>query len=235
MNYCIGKNCSIGDGVIIKNNTIIGDNVIIEDNVIIGKTSNKSCISNTTHNKQYNPTIIKNNTIIGAGAIIYMGSIINSDVFIADLATIRENVTIGEKTIIGRNVCVENNCSIGRKCKIQTNVYITAFSIIEDYVFIAPGVLTSNDNSAGRGEDRIKYYKGVTIKQGGRVGVGSVILPGIIIGEDSFIGAGSLVTKNIPDGELWYGHPAIFQRLVPESHKLKNQTFYDENSNLRSN
>ena len=72
--------------------------------------------------------------LIGATTIIYRGAAIGNKTLIADMATIRENVTIGEKTVIGRGSTVENFCTVGSNCKIQTNVYLTAYSTVEDYI-----------------------------------------------------------------------------------------------------
>ncbi|WP_171253078.1 acyltransferase, partial [Acinetobacter baumannii] len=85
---------------------------------------------------------------------------------------------IGTQTIIGRGVAVENECEIGERCKIETNAYITAFSTIGDDVFIAPGVVTSNDNYMGRTEKRFSEFRGCIVENGGRVGANATLLPG---------------------------------------------------------
>ena len=94
------------------------------------------------------------------------------------------------------------DCSVGAHCKLETNAYITAYSRLEDFVFIAPGVITSNDNFAGRTKDRAKYYKGITVLRGGRVGAGATILPGKTIEADAMLAAGSVLTRDIPAREL---------------------------------
>lgn len=142
---------------------------------------------------------------------------------IADLATIREDVTIGTATIIGRGATIENFCKVGSNCKIQTNVYLTAYSNVEDNVFIAPCVVTSNDNYAARSKERFGKFKGVTIKKGGRLGAGAVVLPGKTINEDGFAAAGSVVTKDVEEALIVAGNPAKIFRKVPEDQLLKNQ------------
>jgi serine O-acetyltransferase len=122
-----------------------------------------------------------------------------------------------------KRTTVENFCKVGSNCKIQTNVYITAYSEIEDDVFIAPCVVTSNDNYAARSKERFNHFKGVTVKKGGRIGAGAVILPGKVINEDGFVAAGSVVTKDVPSKTIVAGNPAKELKEVPEDQLLKNQ------------
>jgi UDP-2-acetamido-3-amino-2,3-dideoxy-glucuronate N-acetyltransferase len=90
-------------------------------------------------------------------------------------------------------------------------------------VFIAPGVVTSNDNFAARSKERYKHFKGVTIKKGGRVGAQATILPGKVINEEAFIAAGSVVTKDVGARQIVVGSPAKFLKDVPEDQLLENQ------------
>ncbi|ADL08329.1 N-acetyltransferase [Thermosediminibacter oceani] len=204
----IGKGTVIGNNVTIYKGTKIGKNVRIDDNAVIGKQPMRAQNSIFKDTAEKPPCRIGDETIIGTSAVIYAGSVIGSKCLIADLATVREDVTIGDMTIIGRGVAVENYCKIGSKCKIETNAYITALSEIEDQVFVAPCVATSNDNSAGRDPDRVKKMKGVTVKKKARIGVNATILPGKVIGEDAFVGAGAVVTKDVEDGKVVIGNPA---------------------------
>lgn len=219
----IGDNCIIGHNVVIHEGSMIGNNVRIDANTVIGKTPMRAVNSIFKDDKKYTPCSIADGCLIGAGAIVYCGSIIGENTLIADLATIREDVTIGTKTIIGRGATIENFCNVGSNCKIQTNVYLTAYSDVEDDVFIAPCAVTSNDNYAARSKERFGKFKGVTIKKGGRLGAGAVVLPGKIIHEDGFAAAGSVVTKDVEKATLVVGNPSKKLREVPENQLLKNQ------------
>ena len=220
----LGDGCRVGHHVIIHKGSIIGDNVRIDDNTVIGKLPMASRHSKTTiAGRKLEPAKIGANSIIGTGAIIYAGSAIGKGVLIADTASVREDVVIGEYTIIGRNSSIDNKVTIGARCKIQTDVYICGYSEIGDDCFIAPCVVTSNDNFAGRWKDRTKYYKGVTVENGGRIAVNATILPGKVINEDGMAAAGSVVTKDVPKGSIVCGNPAKILREVPENQLIKNQ------------
>ena len=219
----IGSNCSIGHNVVIHEDTIIKENVRIDDNTVIGKTPMRSVNSILKEEDNLSGCIIEEGCLIGAAAIIYRGASVGEKTLIADGATIRENVTIGDKTIIGRGATIENFCTVGSNCKIQTNVYLTAYSTVEDYVFIAPCVVTSNDNYAARSKERFGKFKGITIKRGGRLGAGAVVLPGKTVEEEGFVAAGALVTKDVPPRKVVIGSPAKVLKDVDEDQLLKNQ------------
>jgi acetyltransferase-like isoleucine patch superfamily enzyme len=222
-NVVFGENVTIGNNVIIYDGVQIGSNTMIQDNVVIGKQPARAKNSILPEVKKLPPTIIGSGVTIGTSSIIYANAQIADDVFVADLATVRERVTIGEKTIVGRGAAVENDCTVGKFCKLETNCYITAYSTIEDYVFIAPCVVTTNDNYMARSKERYKHFKGVTIKTGGRVGANATILPGKVIHQDGAVAAGSVVTKDVEKESIVAGVPAKPLKGVPETQLLKNQ------------
>ncbi|HEY3251510.1 MAG TPA: acyltransferase [Ignavibacteria bacterium] len=221
----IGDDCIIGHNVVIREGTKIGNMVRIDDNTVIGKQPLRSKRSIFKSDKVYKPAVIGNECLIGAQVTIYTGSEIANNVLIADSAAVREDVKIGEYTIIGRSCTVENFTTIGKKCKLETNSYITAYSTIEDYCFVAPGVITTNDNYLGRTEERFNHFKGVILRKGARLGGGAVILPGLEIGEDAVVAAGAVLTKNVPARKIYSGIPAKEFRDVPEEQLLKNQNW----------
>lgn len=219
----IGPACILGNHVVIHDGVTIGNNVRVDDHAVIGKQPMKAANSATTNEQRFAPTSIGAGCIIGTSAVIYTGAIIGERVLIADLATVRENVSIGEGTIVGRGVAIENFCTVGAFCKLETNVYLTAFSTVEDRCFIAPCVATSNDNFIGRTKERFKHFKGVILKRGARIGVNATILPGKTIGEDALVAAGAVVTRDVPEKKIVAGVPAHEYRDVPEEQLLVNQ------------
>ncbi len=220
----IGERCVIGHHVVIHTGSNIGAGVRIDDHTVIGKRPMAARRSKTTiTGRALDPITIGENAIIGTGAILYAGAAIGRNVLIADTASVREDTSIGDETIIGRNATIDNKVTVGARCKIQTNVYICAYSEIGDDCFIAPCAATSNDNYAGRWKERSKYYKGVTVKNGGRIGVNATILPGKVIHPDGMAAAGAVVTKDITEGTIVCGNPARKLRTTPENQLLKNQ------------
>ena len=218
----IGNDCQIGHNVVIHSGSRIGNAVRIDDNCIIGKEPLRSPRSIFKNNKQFEPAVIGDDCLIGAFVTIYTGAQIGIKNLIADLATIREDVSIGDYNIIGRNVTIENFTRIGNRNKLETNAYITAYSELGDYCFIAPCVATSNDNYIGRDPERYKHFKGVTIKDGGRIGVNATILPGNVIETNGTVAAGSVVTRDVCKGKIVLGSPARIVGDVPEAQLFEN-------------
>lgn len=222
-NARVGATCRIGSGVVIHPGSVIGDNVRIDDNTVIGKLPMQAALSAVTQEQTLDPCVIEDGCMIGALVVIYRGCRVGKKVMVADMASIRENVDVGEFTIIGRGVTIENKVSVGRRCKLETEAYIAALSEIGDGCFIAPEVTFTNDNFLGRTKDRFKYHKGVTMKKGARIGANVTVLPGLTLGEDALVAAGSVVTRDVPARKVVLGSPARLWRDVPPDQLLENQ------------
>jgi acetyltransferase-like isoleucine patch superfamily enzyme len=104
--------------------------------------------------------------------------------------------------------------------RIQAGAYITAYTTVEEHVFVAPCVVTTNDNFMGRTERRLELLRGPTIRRGARVGGGATLCPGVEIGEEAFVGAGAVVTRDVPPRTVVVGSPARVLREVPEDELL---------------
>jgi len=226
-NVRIGVGCQLGHHVVIHPDTIVADTVRIDDHASLGKKPMKAANSATTKEQELPPLEVGELSIVGTGVVLYRGARIEGKVLMADLCTVRENVVIGRGTIVGRGVTVENFCTVGRFCKLESECYITAYSTLEDRVFVAPGVVTSNDNFVGRTAERFKHFKGVTVRKGARIGAGTVTLPGVVIGEDALVAAGSVVTDDVPARKIVLGTPARVWRDVPVEQLLENQGWVD--------
>lgn len=144
---------------------------------------------------------------IRSGCVIYAGSTIGAYLNTGHNVVIREENYIGDNVSIWGNSTVDYGCTIGSNVKIHTCVYVAQFTVIEDNVFLAPGVIIANDPHPGCPRAR-DCMRGPTIRRGAQIGVNVTLAPFVIIGEMAFVGAGSVVTKDIPPRALAYGNPA---------------------------
>jgi acetyltransferase-like isoleucine patch superfamily enzyme len=199
--------------------TVIGEGCKILDYAVVGKQPTLSPRS-TAKREKLPPLVLGPGTVVSTGAVVFAGTTVGERVIVGDQACVRERCKIGDDVVIGRGSLVENDTSVGALTKIQAHAYITAYSLLEDNVFVAPCVITTNDNFMGRTEKRHDQIKGPTIRRGARIGGGAVLLPGIEIGEEAFVGAGAVVIKNVPPRALVVGNPARQIRDVPEDELL---------------
>jgi acetyltransferase-like isoleucine patch superfamily enzyme len=221
-NVVIGNEVTIGSFVHVFPGAVIGDGVTISDGAMVGKPP-KLAKSSTAKGGDLDGLVLGSGCVVGNNAVLMAGSTFGSDCVIADSAGVRERCTVGDRVVIGRNVTVENDTTIGSRTRIQTGAYVTAYVTIEEDVFIAPMVVTTNDNYMGRTEKRLKEMRGCTIRRGARVGGGSHILPGIEIGEEGFVATGSVVTRDVPPRTVVMGVPARAVRDVAAEELLGNQ------------
>ena len=202
--------------------TVLGDGVKVLEGAVVGKQPTLSPRS-TAKRQPLEPTRIGADTVVSTGAIVFAGSTVGARVILGDQSCVRERVEVGDDVVLGRGSLIENDTSVGARTKIQAEAYVTAYSTLEEDVFIAPCVVTTNDNWMGRTEKRFGNIKGPTIRRGARVGGGAILCPGVEIGEEAFVGAGAVVTKDVPPRMLVVGNPARPVRAVPEDELLENQ------------
>jgi acetyltransferase-like isoleucine patch superfamily enzyme len=199
---------------------VIGEGCKILDYAVVGKQPTLSPRS-TAKREDLPPLELGAGTIVSTGAVVFAGTTVGERVIVGDQSCIRERCSIGDDVVLGRGSFVENDTSVGALTKIQAHAYITAYSTLEDNVFIAPCVITTNDNFMGRTEKRHALMRGPTIRRGARVGGGAVLLPGIEIGEEAFIGAGAVVVRDVEPRTLMVGNPARRLRDVPDEELLE--------------
>ena len=209
----------VADTAIVYPGTVLGEGCKVLDYAVVGKQPTLSPRS-TAKREELPPLEVGAGTVVSTAAVVFAGTTIGERVIVGDQACVRERCTIGDDVVIGRGSLVENDTSVGALTKIQANAYITAYSLLEDNVFIAPCVVTTNDNFMGRTEKRHELVKGPTIRRGARIGGGCVLLPGIEIGEEAFVGAGAVVIRDVPARALVVGNPARQIREVPDEELL---------------
>jgi acetyltransferase-like isoleucine patch superfamily enzyme len=154
------------------------------------------------------------------GAVVFAGAELGEGVIAGDGAVVRERVRVGADSVIGSSSVVDNDVEIGQRVKVQSNCYVTAFTAIEDDVFVAPGVTTTNDNTMGRHDDSMEL-RGPTLRRACRVGGGAVLCPGVEIGEEAFIAAGAVVIDDVPARAVMAGVPARKLREVGDEDLLE--------------
>jgi acetyltransferase-like isoleucine patch superfamily enzyme len=198
---------------VVHEGTILGDGVCVLEHAVVGKQPALGAAS-TAKRDPLPPARIGDGTVVSTGAIVFAGSTVGANCIVGDQSCIRERVELASDCILGRGSVIENDTTIGRGTRIQAGAYITAYSTLEEDVFIAPCVVTTNDNFMGRTAQRRAQMKGPTIRRGARVGGGAILCPAVEIGEEAFVGAGAVVTKDVPARKLVVGSPARVLRDV---------------------
>jgi acetyltransferase-like isoleucine patch superfamily enzyme len=204
----------------VRPGTVLGEGVEVHEHAVVGKQPVLSPRS-TASREPLPPAELGAGTIVSTGAIVFAGARLGARVLVGDGACVRERCVIGDDVVIGRGSLVENDTTVGARTTIQAHAYVTAYSTLEEDVFIAPCVVTTNDNFMGRTERRHELKRGPTIRRGARVGGGAVLCPGVEIGEDAFVGAGAVVTKDVPARAVVVGNPARVIRDVPADELLE--------------
>src|SRR4051795_572216 len=153
--------------------TVLGEGVRVLENAVIGKQPALGPKSTATR-EPLAPAQIGDDTIVSTGAIVFAGTEIGGGCILGDQSCVRERVVIADDVVVGRGSLVENDTTIGRGTRIQADAYVTAYSTLEEEVFIAPCVVTTNDNFMGRTEKRKALMKGPTIRRGARLGGGAL-------------------------------------------------------------
>jgi len=205
---------------VVHPGTVLGEGVRVLEYAVVGKQPVLSPRS-TARREDLPPTEIQDGAVISTGAVVFAGTTIGARAIVGDQACIRERVSLGDDVVVGRGSLVENDTRVGALTKIQAGAYITAYSTLEDHVFVAPCVVTTNDNFMGRTERRHELIKGPTIRRGARIGGGAILCPGIEIGEEAFVGAGAVVVRDVPARAVVVGNPARQIRDVPEEELLR--------------
>ncbi len=206
---------------IVYPGTALGEGVRVLENAVVGKQPSLGA-SSTAAREPLPPTTIGAGTIVSTGAIVFAGSTIGANCIVGDQSCIRERVRMADNCILGRGSLIENDTTVGAGTRIQAEAYVTAYSTLEEDVFIAPCVVTTNDNFMGRTERRRELMRGPTIRRGARVGGGAILCPAVEIGEEAFVGAGAVVTKDVPARMVVVGSPARVLRAVDPSELREN-------------
>jgi acetyltransferase-like isoleucine patch superfamily enzyme len=185
----------------------LGEGSLVDDDCILGYLSPRRGVSDVL--------VIGPQARIRSGCVIYAGSEIGAHLETGHHTIIREENEIGEHFSIWNSSVVDYGCRIGMRVKIHCHVYVAQFTVIEDDVFLAPGVKIANDYHPGCPDSR-ECMRGPTLKRGCRIGVNVTLVPYVTIGEGTLVGSGSVVTKDLPPGVVAYGNPARVHGTLEE-------------------
>ncbi len=207
----LGARCSVGSGAVIHRGTTVGADCLIEEGAVLGKRPRLRPGSSAAG--ETGPLTVAGGVTVCAGAIVYAGASIGARAIIGDQAHVRERAVVGERTVVGRGSTVDFDALIGARVLIQTLVYVTGGSVVEDDVFVGPGVVMTNDNTMGR-HPRGERLRGPVLRRACRVGGGVVLAPGVEVGEEAFIAAGAVVVRDVAAREVVMGVPGRSVRRV---------------------
>ncbi len=215
----VGAGSTIGAGAVIGAGTQLGDGCVIENGATLGKHPRLRPGSSAA-GSPLSPLVLDAGVTVCCGAVVYAGSEIGRSAIIGDQSQVRERVKIGTGTVVGRASCVDFAATVGDRVLIQTGVYVTGGSLVEDDVFLGPGVTTTNDHAMGR-HPAGEALLGPVFRRACRIGGGAVLVPGVEIGEEAFVAAGALVTRDVGRREVVMGVPARVVREVPDGDLLE--------------
>lgn len=209
----IGEDCVIESNCMIKRGVVLGSNSYVGVGCIIGERqiANVSDAKKTRKRELH----IGNGALLRSGTILYEGSRIGAEFETGHRVTIREKTDIGDCVRIGTLSDIQGHCRIGSYVRMHSNVHIGMKSEIEDYVWIFPYVVLTNDPTPPS-----ENLVGVHIHSFAVVSTGSVILPGVDVGQDALIGAGAVVTRNVAEYKVVAGNPA---KEISDVRKIKNK------------
>ena len=211
---------TVGAHVVIHPGTVVGEDVVIQDHVVLGKPPKLARTSMAAAKGAPAPAEIGAGSAICAGAVVLAGATLAEDVIVGDQAFVRERSQIGPGTVIGRGSAVDCDVMIGARVRVQTLCYLTAWSVVEDDVFFGPGASSTNDDTMSRHGPEYRL-RGATLRRACRIGGSVVLTPGVEVGEEAFVAAGAVVTKDVPARGVVMGVPGRVTREVAEADLLE--------------
>jgi acetyltransferase-like isoleucine patch superfamily enzyme len=177
----------------------VGEGLLADEDVKIGYAPSRL---------DAGPLILGSGARLRSGTVIYAGSTVGRRFETGHNVVVREENQIGDDVSVWSNTVVDYGCKIGNRVRIHSNCYVAQFTELEDDVFLAPGVTIANDLFPGD-PDSADAMTGPLIRAGAQIGANVTLLPYVTIGAGAIIGAGAVVSRDIPDGMIAYGVPAV--------------------------
>jgi acetyltransferase-like isoleucine patch superfamily enzyme len=193
-------------GLDIHTTAIVGPNVELGAGSIVGAYAVLGLAPRGKQDGEL-PLVIGPGAVIRTGTTIYAGSRIGARLQTGQGASIREDNVIGDDVSVGTHTALEFGNRIGSRVRVHTGCFLE-LTTIEDDVFLGPHVVFTDDPHP-MCPAYLDCVRGGVVRKGARIGANCTILPGIEIGADALVGAGSVVRKNVPARSVWAGNPAI--------------------------
>ena len=190
----------------VPQDVALGRGCLIDDNVILGARPGRAVREISLR--------IGRRSIVRSGSVLYAGTLIGDGFETGHNVIIREDNLIGVDVKIWNNTVIDYGCTIGDRVKIHSNCYVAQFTTLEDDVFLGPGASLANDPHPGSTSHLC--MRGPTIKAGAQIGMNATILPFVTVGERALVGAGAVVTRDVPAGMIVVGNPARVLKPVSE-------------------
>lgn len=204
----LGARCVVGPGAVIHGDVRLADGVLVEEHVVVGKPEHGYAVRNVYPGSGA-PTEIGAGVVLRSGAIVYAGVNIGDGTTIGHHTLLRTDVRIGAESQLAHNLTVERATVMGAGVRCSPGSHITADTIVQDGVFLGAGIRTINDKELiWRDPNNEQALRPPRFLTGCKVGSGATILAGITIGEQALVGAGSVVTRDVPSRAVAYGVPA---------------------------
>ncbi len=201
----VGAGAVIGAGAVLHAGVTLGARCVVEDGAVLGKRPRLR--PGSSAEGSIGPLYVGEGVTICTGAVIYAGARLDAGVIIGDQAQVRERAVVGERTVLGRGSTIDFDTRVGAHVSIQSLVYLTAAASVDDDVFIGPGVTTTNDDTMGR-RAAGEALHGPVLRRACRIGGGATLTPGVVIGEEAFVAAGAVVTRDVAPRAVVMGVPA---------------------------
>lgn len=214
----VGEGVTFGSHVVVHDGVVLGDGVVVQDHAVLGKPPRPSRFHAAPPVGE--PLVIGEGAFVGAHAVLCAGASLGAGAIVGDGAFVRERARLGRGTLVGSHSIVDFDVVLGDRVSVQSRVYLTATAVLEDDVFVGPGVTTTNDDTMARHPSGAPL-RGPVLRRACRVGGGSVLVPGVEIGEEAFVAAGAVVTSNVAPRAFVMGVPARRVRQVADEDLLE--------------